>query len=215
MDAAMASKLYFNEGISYYNCAEKLFYAFDDMELLLQSLSPIDYLYRHAAELILKALIVRGLDLQCVSDWESYKFSPKNLLLSNMHSLGALTKAWCSLYSNSLFPVENIPGYSCFFESIETIDQVDFSSTFFRYPFSKQGVLNERTEQVELDEELLSSVPCSIGSIISHEGPEHFQCYHLNNSGLGLCSVVKFLIKAFTGEEPSHLSSQSKNGGLL
>ena len=215
MDAVIASELFFKEGISYYNCAEKLFDAFDDMELFLQSLSPIDYLYRHAAELMLKALIVKGLDQQCISDWESRKFSSQKLLLCNMHSLGALTKEWCLLYSNTLFPVENLPGYSYFLESIEAIDKVDFSSTFFRYPFSKQGVLNERTERFELDEELLSSVPCSIGNIISHEGPEHFRCYHLNNFDLGLCSVVKFLIKAFTGEEPSLLASQSQNGGLL
>ena len=209
MDAAMASELYFNEGVAYYNCAEKLLTSFDDIELFLQSLSPIDYLFRHAAELMLKALIVRGLDQQCIPNWNSYKLPPEKLPLGKMHSLAALTRAWCSLYSNSLFPVKDLPDYSCFFESIEAIDQIDFSSTFFRYPFSKQGVLNERTEQADLDEEFISSVPCSVGNIISHEGPEHFQCYHLNNSGLGLRSVVKFLIKAFRGKETSALSSQS------
>jgi len=215
MDTPSASELYFCEGIAYYNCAEVLLTSFHDVDIYLQSMAPIDYLFRHAAELMLKALIIRGIDDQCIPQWESYKLPPENLVLSRMHSLKTLAEAWRSLYEHTLFPIETLSGYSSFVEKIEAIDQIDFSSTFFRYPLSKDGVINEQTDQVEIDEAFMASVPCSLGACLSQEGPDNFRCYHLKNSGLGLCSVVEFLIKAYTGEEILDLCPQPEIGGLL
>ena len=215
MNASLASELFFHEGITYYNCAKVLLTSFDDAETFLQSLAPIDFLLRHAAELMLKALIIKGLDEHCISDWENHKLPPDNFAINRMHSLKALTQAWCLLFENSLLPVENLNGYTSFWNSIKEIDNIDFSSTYFRYPLSKGGKINERTEQVEIDNSLISSVPCSIGSYISHEGTDNFHCYHLQPSGFNFHGVVEFLINAYSGIEIGAPYAKPKNGGLL
>lgn len=136
---------------------------------------PVVYLFRHAAELLFKALIIRNLFESGISDWQSVKLKLNKRRLSSTHSLFELYVAWkdfggeVGLTQNEIELLE---------EYVTEINRFDEDSTFFRYPINKKGNRNRRAMTEELDEELLNSLPCHLGAFVYAKGPKNFACLH-------------------------------------
>lgn len=87
---------------------------------------------------------------------------------------------------------------------VDTINQFDDDSTFFRYPMNKKGNRNKKVLTEELDEELLNSLPCHLGAFVYAKGPENFSCLHreqfMENLEFDLNDLIKLLIKVFDND---------------
>lgn len=193
---------YFSEAISFYKCGIILQDSTERIEDSNGLFSPILYLFRHSAELILKALIIKSLSTHETENWNTIKLSPHNKKLSRMHSLKELYDTWTeqlrALNQNiDCLVVEEAENV------IEFVDTFDFSSTFFRYPFNTQGERNPKDLVENIDDDILSSLPCSLGAFVFHEGPEKFSCLHrehnLDQIEFEIVELIKNLINLYTG----------------
>ena len=169
-------KAFFEEAMSFYKSAQivqesNFRIKYDETDLF----GPVVYLFRHAAELLFKALIIRELFKSGISDWQSVKIKSNKRRLSSIHSLFELYVAWrdfggeVSLTQNEIELLE---------EYVTEINRFDEDSTFFRYPMNKKGNRNRKAMTEELDEELLNSVPCCLGAFVYVKGSENFACLH-------------------------------------
>lgn len=169
-------KAFFEEAMSFYKSAQivqesNFRIKYDETDLF----GPVVYLFRHAAELLFKALIIRELFKSGISDWQSVKIKSNKRRLSSIHSLFELYVAWrdfggeVSLTQNEIELLEKY---------VTEINRFDEDSTFFRYPMNKKGNRNRKAMTEELDEELLNSLPCCLGAFVYAKGSENFACLH-------------------------------------
>lgn len=103
--------------------------------------NPISYLLRHTIELQLKGLIIFELRKNCNSlkiGEIRIPFGQKDLKIDSIHSLMTLWKYYQELYKSHRILVNEDEFRKC--ESVlSKIDKKDFSSTRYRYPFTKQN----------------------------------------------------------------------------
>lgn len=169
---------YYMDAIAFWRCgkiAQCSNKRFDDETFLS---SPIIYLFRHSAELLLKALIIRDAVKLYEGEINEVSFPPHNRTLISMHSLKALFETWDTLVSSILVtPIEE-DVHTEVSNIIDRVNDCDPASTFFRYPYDRRGNENSRRFTTQVDEDLLLSVPCSIGAIMSHEDMQYFMCWH-------------------------------------
>lgn len=192
-------RVFFEEAMSFYKSAQLVqesdFRIRDDETDLF---GPVVYLFRHAAELLFKALIIRKLFDSGISDWQSVKLKSNKRRLSSTHSLYELYIAWKELGGEvGLTQDEN----KLLEEYVTNINRFDKDSTFFRYPIDKQGNRNRKAMTEELDEELLRSLPCHLGAFVYAKGPENFACLHreqfMENLEFDLNDLIRLLTKIF------------------
>ena len=171
------SDAFFAEGVSYYRSGQIIQNSDErigDEDFLF---SPITYLFRHSVELLLKALILKIICNENPDTWFSIKFPPSNRKISSIHSVETLYEI-CK--SKKLFnSQESELDFEFDMEQIiSRLNSLDFSSTFFRYPYDKEGKRNKKRLTEEIDEDLLSSMPCCLGAFVYHKGIENFACLH-------------------------------------
>lgn len=172
---------YYNESLSFWHCG-KIVQCSDmrsEDEQLLSS--PIIYLFRHSAELLLKALIIRDAKNIYADDINVVKLPPHNRVLSAMHSLKALYETWTEVLSFKLVNPIDVDQNKKIFTIIERVDNCDSTSTFFRYPFDKKGNENSKTFVSSVNDRDVIHLPCSIGTIMHSEDVENFSCWHGND----------------------------------
>lgn len=175
MEELLPEENFYNEALNYYQSAIVLSKSDEVLDEEYDLFGPIIYLLRHAIELMFKSLIVKSLYEQNIGSWNEQKLSPHDRKLMSMHSLRALYETYMEQRyklgkgeSKELDEIGSI---------VERFDDVDFSSTFFRYPYDKKGVKNSKslTEDVA---DMLMKMPCCLGNFIYHEGVEKFSCLH-------------------------------------
>lgn len=167
---------FFDEGMSFYKSGQIIqesdFRIRDDE---IDLFGPIIYLFRHAAELFFKALIIRNLYQNGCTDWKSVKLKSNSRKLSSTHSIQELYLSWKELGGEvSLNPreIELLEYY------IDKLDCHDKDSTFFRYPVDRDGKRNKRALTEELDADILNTLPCHLGALVYEKGIERFACLH-------------------------------------
>lgn len=205
-------KEYMKEALSFYKSGKII--QSSEMRLNDEQLlsGPIIYLFRHTVELLLKALIIRDAVDQGISKWNTYLFPPNMRSISSMHSIKALYESWKDLLSYKLIsPIEKVDT-NRLLEVINRIEKCDSSSTFFRYPFDKKTNKNNKVFAEDMDEEKLYSLPCSIGAIVHHEGPENFKCGRGDEQvawlELDLDWLIERLYLYYTGKELFGINSE-------
>ena len=194
---------FFEEAMSFYKSAQIVQESdyrinYDETDLF----GPVVYLFRHVAELLFKALIIRHLFETGTSDWQSVKLKSNGRRLSSTHSLYELYIAWrdydgeVGLTKGEKELVE---------EYVTSIDRFDEDSTFFRYPIDKKGNRNKKAMTEEPDEELLNSLPCCLGAFVYAKGPENFACLHreqfMEDLEFDLDDLIKLLIRFFNNKK--------------
>lgn len=174
INASEDSDQFYNEAVRFYKSGNIVSNSHERLSEDTDLFSPVIFLYRHALELILKALIIKVLKSEEHDNWIKVKTKPHNRTISTMHSIKALYETWALLDSSRILAaiIEQD-----FLDLIERIDDIDFVSTFFRYPYDKNGHLNRKnlTEDVR---DLMTGMPCSLGNFMYHEGLERFSCLH-------------------------------------
>ena len=171
----MLDNYFYDEAQNYYCSAIILSKTDEVVDEKYDLFGPIVYLLRHAIELMLKHLIVKELYEQNVTEWHECKLSPYNRRITSMHSLRVLYETYIEqIRKLGKVDVKDLDEVECF---IEEFDNIDFDSTFFRYPYDKNGVKNAKalTEDVS---DMMMHMPCSLGGFIYHEGVENFSCLH-------------------------------------
>ena len=199
MDEFLDHNAFYEEAMSFYKSAQivqdsEYRINYDETDLF----GPIVYLYRHAAELLFKALIIKKLFETGCPDWQSTRLKSNKRKLSSTHSLYELYIAWKDFGGDSAFSQEE---KGMIEERVDDINQFDKDSTFFRYPINKKGNRNKKAMTEELDEELLNSLPCHLGAFVYAKGPEKFSCLHreqfMDNLEFDLVDLIKMLIRDF------------------
>lgn len=171
----MLDNYFYDEAQNYYYSAIILSKNDEGIDEKYDLFGPIVYLLRHAIELMLKHLIVKALYEQNVTKWHECKLSPYNRRITSMHSLRALYETYIEqIRKLGKVDAKDLDEVECF---IEEFDNIDFDSTFFRYPYDKNGVKNAKalTEDVS---DMMMNMPCSLRGFIYHEGVENFSCLH-------------------------------------
>ncbi|MBQ2290337.1 MAG: hypothetical protein II249_06680 [Bacteroidaceae bacterium] len=203
MDSFCEHKAFYDEAISFYQCGQIVQESdyrvqYDEIDLF----GPLIYLYRHAAELLFKALIIKLLFIAGKTDWQAVKLKSNNRKLSATHSIYELYVAWKELSGDSQLGEEKLDLLEYY---IENINKYDEDSTFFRYPVDKAGNRNKKAMTEQLDEELLSSLPCHLGAFVYAKGPENFACLHreqfMENLEFDLVDLINLLIELYQGSK--------------
>ena len=195
-------RAFFEEAMSFYKSAQLVqesdFRIRDDETDLF---GPVVYLFRHTAELLFKALIIRKLFDSGISDWQSVKLKSNNRKLSSTHSLYELYIAWRELDGETGITHDEAELLE---EYVTNINRFDEDSTFFRYPIDKKGNRNRKAMTEELDEGLLSSLPCHFGSFVYAKGSKNFACLHreqfMENLEFDLEELMRLLIEIYSKE---------------
>lgn len=195
-------KAFFEEGVSFYKSAQivqKSDFRVRNDEIDL--FGPVVYLFRHAAELLFKSLIIKKLFESGISQWQSFKLNSSKRKLSSMHSLNELYIAWTEL-DGAVGLTQN--EQKLLEEYISNINRFDEDSTFFRYPVNKQGNRNEKSMSEKIDMEMLNSLPCHLGAFVSSEGPDNFECLHrehfMDSLEYDMDDLISILIRLFNKE---------------
>lgn len=195
-------KAFFEEAVSFYKSAQIVQESdfrinYDETDLF----GPVVYLFRHSAELLFKALIIRQLFGDGISDWQSVKLESNGRRLSSTHSLYELYIAWRD-YDGEVCLTQDEK--KLVEEYVTNINRFDEDSTFFRYPIDKKGNRNKKAMTEELDEELLNSLPCCLGAFVYAKGSENFACLHrdqfMETLEFDLDDLIKMLIRLFDNE---------------
>ena len=185
---------FYNEGMAYYKSG--IILQETDSRIMDEDalFSPIVFLFRHSIELILKSLILHSLFTLKEKDWISIKLPPRNRKLFSIHSIKDLYETWLALDK-----CVDASGISEVLDDInliiEKLDNCDFSSTFFRYPYDKNGNRNCRSLTEEIDDQILNSISCHLGAIVNHYGSENFSCLHREQELDCIEYDLDFLIK--------------------
>ena len=135
MKTISVSKKFYQMALAYED-ASNILYAHCDFNNQL-IINPVMFLLRHAVELILKSLI-----LLSYSDFKKNikNFTIKSLqdkiILSKTHSLLKLLDFLIKIDSNLLIKRYNQKLLKQMRSTIKSIDKIDFSSTYFRYPIN-------------------------------------------------------------------------------
>ena len=192
-------KAFFDEGISFYKSAQIV--QGTDCRVCDDSIdlfSPIVFLLRHAAELLLKSLIIKALFKSGISEWQSFKFSSSNRKISSTHSLSELYSVWKELDEAVGLTKDEIILLE---EYVYNINCYDEDSTFFRYPIDKNGSRNRKTMTETVDKELLNSLPCHLGALVCAKGSENFYCLHreqfMDSLEFDMVELIRLLIRIF------------------
>lgn len=192
-------KAFFDEGMSFYRSAQIVQESDcrirdDEIDLF----GPVVYLFRHAAELLFKALIIKGLFNSGVSDWQSVRINSNRRRLSSTHSLYELYIAWKDLGGGVDLSQNEIELLEVL---VSDINRFDEDSTFFRYPINKSGDCNRKAMTEELDKELLNSLPCHLGAFVYAKGTENFTCLHreqfMESLEFDMDDLIRLLIRIF------------------
>ena len=196
---------YYTDAIAFHNAGtiiQKSESRFQDSQLLS---APIIYLFRHSAELLIKGLIIRSATNLYEGDVNTVYFPPHKRKLTQMHSLKALLETYMYLGSEMLIPTLTDVEYNDLLTLVERIDACDPVSTFFRYPYNKNGLENSREFVTPITEELLSEVPCCIGAAIDHYGSENYLCWHGDSAvawlEYELDELVSMLVQLYAGKD--------------
>lgn len=174
MSTLCEHRAFFEEGITFYKSAQVLQLPKnrdDDIDLF----SPIIFLFRHSAELLFKAIIIKKMLEWGYTDWQAKKIPSNNRRLLSTHSILELYNAWRELAEINK---ESLTDKTLLEEYVNSIERYDSDSTFFRYPIDKSGNRNRKAMTEDLDEELLNSLPCSLGAIVCANGINNFSCLH-------------------------------------
>lgn len=159
---------------------------------------PVVYLFRHAAELLFKALIIRKLLETGVSDWQLVRLKSNKRKLSSTHSLCELYIAWREFDGEAGLTQDEADLLE---ECVSNINRFDEDSTFFRYSIDKNGNRNRKVMTEKLDAELLSSLPCHLGALVYAKGPENFACLHreqfMEDLEFDLNDLIRLLVRIF------------------
>lgn len=170
---------FYSEAISFFNCGYIIQYSKERMLDEQMLLGPTIFLYRHSVELLLKALIIKELLEQDICKWYELKLPPHNRTVTSMHSIKALFETWQELLSYTLISISDLdPPINDVVDIINRIDECDAFSTFFRYPYDKEGNKNNKEF---IDDEWMMTMPCSINSVVCHEGIDKFKVWHGND----------------------------------
>ena len=199
MDSFCEHAAFYEEAISFYKCGKIVQESdfriqYDEIDLF----GPVIYLYRHAAELLFKALIIRALFKSGQSNWQTIKLKSNGRKLSSTHSIYELYLAWQELGGEKEVSKDAFDLLECY---IENINKYDEDSTFFRYPIDKEGNRNRKAMTEKLDEELLNSLPCHLGAFVYAKGIENFSCLHreqfMEDLEFDMVDLIKLLIKIY------------------
>lgn len=195
-------KAFFDEGLSFYKSAQivqESSFRVENDEIDL--FGPIVYLFRHSAELLFKSLIIKKLSISGIMDWQLVKLSSNKRKLSSTHSLYELFLAWKDYNGEAGLTQSEIELVEMY---VTNINRFDEDSTFFRYPINKAGNRNRKAMTEELDEEMLSSLPCSLGAFVGAMGPENFSCLHreqfMDSLEFDMDNLIKLLIEIYNKE---------------
>ena len=101
--------------------------------------APIVYLYRHAVELLLKALIIRDGKALYSEEITTVLLPPHNKPISSLHSLLSLYEDWNEITTSLLITPADKKDRQELSRIIRRIEKCDKSSTFFRYPYDRHG----------------------------------------------------------------------------
>lgn len=105
--------------------------------------NPTIYLLRHTAELLLKGLIIKEtLHINPKFDFNELVIEDgsKKVKLNLCHSLSCLWDNYQSLHTkNRLIPCYDKSQKSLINKTFRFIDNIDYNSTTFRYPYTKKG----------------------------------------------------------------------------
>lgn len=205
---------YYKEALSFWRCGKVVQSSgarLEDEQLLS---SPIIFLFRHSAELLIKALIIRDASKLYVDDIKDIKLPPHNNKLSSMHSLKELYDTWTAILASMIVnPIDSdLNKKIC--EIIEQEEKYDSSSTFFRYPYDKKGNENRKNVITRVNKRDLMTVPCSIGAVMAHEGVENFGRWRGDNKiaqiEINLDKLIVIFICFFAGLELSQFCCNDK-----
>lgn len=172
------SEKFFEEAMSFWKSGRIIQHSpkrFKDEQFLS---APIVYLYRHAVELLLKALIIRDGNALYAEEITTVLLPPHNKPISSLHSLLSLYEDWNQITASLLIAPADKKDRRELSRIIRRIEECDKSSTFFRYPYDRHGTENRKEFVEEVSRKDISSLPCCIGAIVSHEGPENFRAWH-------------------------------------
>lgn len=190
-------KSFFDEGLSFYKSAQivqESSFRVENDEIDL--FGPIVYLFRHSAELLFKSLIIKKLSISGIMDWQSVKLSSNKRKLSSTHSLYELFLAWKDYDGEVGLTQSEIKLVEMY---VTNINRFDEDSTFFRYPINKVGNRTRKAMTEELDEVMLSSLPCHLGALVGAIGSENFSCLHreqfMDSLEFDMNNLIKLLIE--------------------
>lgn len=184
-------------------------------QLWMQAHFPINYLYRHAAELYLKSCIInvhRYLNGGTINVTD-IKIGDKQRSITNTHSLKCLFDHFKNLVTDNKSRIENgqrtkwseipddLPGL------IDEIEIYDSRSTYFRYPgLEGTPIEAEKSSMKKIDpSELISKANCGerlLTFVEVNDNDEIKNAYLLDKSALSTCQE---LLRKATG----HLSGAS------
>lgn len=186
------------EYFSCFNILRESEYRTNSDQLLI---SPILFLARHVVELLLKALIIKdwGNNYCIAIPWFSFKFEPHKKTVKEMHSLIQLLECWTNLQSYYLCPTYMPEDINTIQKNIELLDKYDPRSTYFRYPFKKNGAENSRISLIEIDDEDYECMPCTINQAIYGAELSGGSIYRINDVEFlcleyGLSKTINLLI---------------------
>lgn len=194
---------FFDEAMSFYKCGQIV----QESDSRIQNdeidlFGPVVYLYRHAAELLFKALIIKMLFESGQEKWQTIKLKSNNRKLTSTHSIYELYIAWKELGGEKGLNQETLELLEYY---IENINKYDEDSTFFRYPIDKEGNRNRKAMTEKLDEELLNSLPCHLGAFVYAKGAENFACLHreqfMEDLEYDMVDLVKLLINTYHNDK--------------
>lgn len=158
-------------GLSFKEAAESLT-AEDDRNTFLHNHLPFNFLYRHSIELFLKGIIIiLHRRLQLPSGDATHERNPRILIsgkwkeIYQVHGIGELYNSFKSIVTTYSLDLKQIADTDWattpneLDEWIYNIDEADRSSTFFRYPVTKNliGDIKKSSIQEATPEEVLAS----------------------------------------------------------
>lgn len=199
MDSFCEYDAFYDEAISFYKCGQIVQESdfrvqYDEIDLF----GPVIYLYRHSAELLFKALLIRTLFEAGQENWQTVKLKTNRRKLSSTHSIYELYIEWKELCGSKGLDQETLELIEYY---IGNINKYDEDSTFFRYPIDKKGNRNRKAMTEILDEELLNTLPCHLGTLVYAKGPENFSCLHreqfMEDLEFNMVDLIKLLIKIY------------------
>lgn len=198
MSALCEYKAFFEEGIVFYKSAQAL--QLSNVRHEIDLFSPIIFLFRHSAELLFKAIIIKEMLKWGCTDWKNKKLTSNNRRLLSTHSIFELYKTWRELAETN----KELTDKDLLEEYVNSIERYDDDSTFFRYPIDKSGNRNRKAMTEDMDEEMLNSLPCSLGAIVYAKGINSFSCLHreqfMENLVLDMEHLLEMLIKIYETE---------------
>ncbi len=209
MEDYCGHKAFFEEGLSFYQSAKIVQQSdyrivHEDIDLF----GPVVFLFRHAAELLFKAIIIRKLSQSGIADWQSYKSASSNRKITSTHSISELFDVWKELGGGTTgLPQDKQELFEWY---ISDINRFDEDSTFFRYPLDKHGNRNRKAMTDKIDVEMFYRLPCSLKALVLTEGADSLSCLHreqfMESLEYDLDDMISVLIELYQKENEKEQS---------